>query len=146
MLKQHFFFTSLLKSIRDTVYFKQCNWSSTFSFYNKIYRCALNDRLKELELKLEHQDTQAFFLNLDINLWMESLLILYDKRYSCPFLKVKMFHIKINIPNNIFYSTYAGEKPISFNSTFLDFLPRVREMIPRKLCQGWNVWKEYSFL
>lgn len=79
---------------------------------------------------------------------MESLLILYDKRDSCPFLKVKIFHIEINIPNNIFYSTFAGEKLriVRSNLHFLIFSQRISEMISRKPYQEWNIWKVYWFL
>lgn len=60
---------------------------------------------KELELKVEHYDDHATFLNLDITI--EQGIFIYkflDKRYSFPFLIVKIFHIENNIPQNTFYS------------------------------------------
>ena len=68
------------------------------------------NHLKTLELRLEHQGTHASFSNYDINIVDGKFVYkLNDERDSLPFFSMRMLHIDSNIPNNIFYSVFAGE-------------------------------------
>ena len=65
---------------------------------------------KELELKVEHYDYHATFLNLDITIEQDIFIYNFlDKRYSFPISIVKIPHIESNIPQNNFYSTIKSE-------------------------------------
>ena len=106
------------------------------------------NHLKTLELKLEHQGTHASFSNCDISIVDGKFVYkLNDERDSLPFFNMRMLHIDSNIPNNIFYSVFAGETLRIDCSTifFSDFLGKDQELVSRILRQDVQVQKSHSF-
>ena len=94
---------------------------------------------EELELKIEHSGSQAFFLSLDIQIVENKFVYkLYDKRDSFPFEIVRMPFICSNIPKSIFYSSLVGEFLRICNSTLQskDFIPKARSLVDRMIRQG----------
>ena len=66
--------------------------------------------IQELELKADHQGSNACFLNLDI--FVKNRIFVYnlfDQKDTFPFKIVRIFHIDANIPKFIFYSEIKGE-------------------------------------
>ena len=65
---------------------------------------------KELELKKEHGDKSASFLDLDIKVEKGKFSTsLYDKRDAFPFRIVRMLDKRSNIPSKIFSSCIGAE-------------------------------------
>ena len=73
--------------------------SEFFSSYKYIYP-------KQLELKLEHQEEHATFLDLDITVANNIFVYkLFDERGKFPFIVVRMPYLSSNIPSSIFYGS-----------------------------------------
>ena len=93
----------------------------------------------ELELKVEHEGTEASFLNLHIRI-QDGIFVygLYDKRDDFPFFIVRMPHRDSNIPESIFYSALVGEflRIARSSLLLLDFLPKATDLINRMKNQG----------
>ena len=73
--------------------------SEFFSSYKYIYP-------KQLELKLEHQEEHATFLDLGITVANNIFVYkLFDERGKFPFIVVRMPYLLSNIPSSIFYGS-----------------------------------------
>lgn len=94
-------------------------FGNTFRFIDDL--CAINDGglfekhykdiyPPELELKKEHGDDRASFLDLHIKITEKQFqTCLFDKRDSFPFSIVRMPYRNSNIPSNMFYATLGSE-------------------------------------
>jgi hypothetical protein len=93
----------------------------------------------ELELKCEHQGTEATFLELHIKVVDGTFVYkLFDKRDNFPFSIVRMPDLHGNIPNHIFYGSTMAEILRIARATLLysDFIPRIQNIYTRMLNQG----------
>ena len=94
---------------------------------------------RELDLKCEHQGTEATYLEMEI--WIKDnqfLYKLFDKRDSFPFDIVRMPDLNANIPSHIFYGSFLAEVLRICRATlrYQDFLPRARDIYRRMVNQG----------
>ena len=108
-----------MKDLKKTNLITARKFSNTFRFIDDLN--AMNDGGEfekhfleiyppELELKKEHGNESASFLDLQINLHQNKFNInLYDKRDAFPFQIVRMPHKSSNIPSRFFYSSIGAE-------------------------------------
>ena len=93
---------------------------------------------KELELKLEHQGSNAKFLDLDIEI-KDGVFVykLFDKRDAFSFEIVRMTFIDSNIPTNIFYGAIFSEilRIIKCTLKFEHLKPRLESLFRRMIKQ-----------
>ena len=125
-------------------------FGNTFRFIDDL--CAINDGglfekhfreiyPPELELKKEHGDDRATFLDLDIQIAeKEFSTCLFDKRDAFPFSIVRMPYRKSNIPTNMFYATLGSEILRIGRTTSHkdDFLRSASSLLKRMKDQGSN--------
>ena len=92
-----------------------------------------------LELKCEHQGSNATFLDLDITIQDGNFIHkLFDKRDGFPFFIVRMPDLSGNIPSHVFYGSVMSEFLRIARSTLLysDFLPVCISLYKRMMNQG----------
>ena len=93
----------------------------------------------ELELKCEHQGTQATFLDLYIYI-LDGIFVyrLFDKRDGFPFFIVRMPDLSGNIPSHVFYGSVMSEFLRIARCTLLypDFLSSAIGLFKRMVNQG----------
>ena len=100
-----------------------------------------NINLKELELKVEHQETDAAFLDLDITIKDNIFSYkLFDKRDKFSFFIVRMPHLSSNIHSSVFYGLFYSEllQIARCKLLFSDFTPKVSGLYKRMVFQGGN--------
>ena len=93
----------------------------------------------ELELKCEHEGTEATYLEMEIHIENGQFIYkLFDKRDNFPFDIVRMPDLRANIPSHIFYGSFLAEVLRICRATLLyqDFLPRAKEIYNRMKNQG----------
>ena len=115
----YFYENKWLSELKKKDLFSARRFSNTFRFIDDL--CAINDDglfeqhykdiyPPELELKKEHGDDRATFLDLDIKITEKQFsTCLFDKRDSFPFSIVRMPYRISNIPTNMFYATLGSE-------------------------------------
>ena len=121
---------------------------NTFRFIDDL--CAINDGglfekhfqeiyPQELELKKEHGNDRATFLDLDIQIVEKQFLTcLFDKRDAFPLSIVRMPYRNSNIPTNMFYATLGSEILRIGRTTSHrdDFLKSASSLLTRMVKQG----------
>ena len=139
-----------LKELKKTNLVKARKFSNTFRFIDDLN--AMNDgglfeqNFKdiyppELELKKEHGNTNASFLDLDITIKDSQFAVkLYDKRDAFPFKIVRMPYRESNMPSRIFYSAFGAEiLRIARTSTeSKSFFELAKKFLNRMVRQGAN--------
>ena len=139
-----------LKELKKTNLLKARKFSNTFRFIDDLN--AMNDgglfeqHFKEiyppeLELKKEHGNANASFLDLDITVKDSQFDVrLYDKRDAFPFKIVRMPHRESNMPSRIFYSSFGAEVlRIARTSTqSKSFFESSKKLLHRMVRQGAN--------
>ena len=139
-----------LKELKKTNLLKARKFSNTFRFIDDLN--AMNDgglfeqHFKEiyppeLELKKEHGNANASFLDLDITVKDSQFDIrLYDKRDAFPFKIVKMPHRESNMPSRIFYSSFGAEvlRIVRTSTESKSFFESSKRLLHRMVRQGAN--------
>ena len=107
--------------------------------------CTINDdgklKIKQLELKLEHQGEDATFLDLDIiigdNIFVYKL---FAKRNKFHFFIVRMPYLSSNIPSSIFYDSIFSEflQIVRCTRRLTDFVPKASHSYARMIIQCGN--------
>ena len=99
----------------------------TTNVTNDFGRSSVQIHPKELELKLEHQGIDAFFLNLEINL-VDRHFVHKLQEESDPYTVfiARVSNTNDNMPSTISYLTFVNETFRIFSST-LRFMNRYQE-------------------
>ena len=137
----------MMKLIRTDRY-KGFKFKNAFRFIDDA--CTINDSdafnesyqeiyPPELQLKCEHSDDHATFLELDIAI-VDGIFVskLFDKRDAFPFFIVRMPEVSGNIPLHIFYESIMSEILRIVRSTlhYGDFIPTTTNLFERMINQG----------
>lgn len=95
---------------------------------------------KQLELKLQHQEKDKTFLDLDISAEDSiSLYKLLDKRNKFPFFVIRMLYRSSNVPSSIFYGSIFPEfLQIAGCRLRLTDVPKAPKLYTRMPTQGRN--------
>ena len=96
---------------------------------------------KQLELKLQHQEKDKTFLDLDISAEDSiSLYKLLDKRNKFPFFVIRMLYRSSNVPSSIFYGSIFSEFLQIARCTLrlTKFIPKAPQLYTRMVTQGGN--------
>ena len=139
-----------LKNLKKTNLVKARKFSNTFRFIDDLN--AMNDDglfeshfheiyPPELELKKEHGNDNASFLDLDISLRKQAFDVkLFDKRDAFPFDIVRMPQRQSNIPSRIFYSSIGAEilRIGRTSSNVVSFIESSKKLLDRMFTQGAN--------
>ena len=137
-----------LKNTRKNDLSTARKFSNTFRFIDDLN--AMNDSGKfeehfkeiyppELELKKEHGNSSASFLDLDIEIENNKFTTkLYDKRDAFSFKIVRMPDKSSNMPSKIFNSCIGAEtlRIARISSTLESFLESCHSLYKRMLTQG----------
>ena len=95
----------------------------------------------QIELKLQHQEEHATFLDLALKIEDKIFVCqLFDKRDTFPFFIVHIPYLSINIPSSIFYgsifSEFLGIARCALRLT--DFVPKASQLYAGMITQGGN--------
>ena len=137
-----------MKELKKSNLIQARKFSNTFRFIDDL--SAMNDgglfeqNFKEiyppeLELKKEHGNESASFLDLDITLKDQQFNVkLFDKRDAFPFDIVRMPHRNSNIPSRIFYSSIGAEilRIARTSSNCKSFQESSKKLLSRMFKQG----------
>ena len=137
-----------LKDLKKTNLLHARKFSNTFRFIddlNAMNDCGLFESHfheiypSELELKKEHGNDNASFLDLSIHLREQHFEVrLFDKRDAFPFDIVRMPQRHSNIPSRIFYSSIGAEvlRIGRTSSNVISFIESSKKLLDRMFRQG----------
>ena len=142
------FESKFLKELKKSDLQLARKFSNTFRFIDDLN--AMNDNglfekyykdiyPPELELKKEHGDDNASFLDLDIALVDQQFNVkLFDKRDAFPFHIVRMPYRDSNIPSQIFYSSFGAEilRIARTSNNYTSFFAASKILLERMYRQG----------